>query len=163
MATTYEPISTTTLASAAANITFSSISSAYTDLRLILVSKNDTGSTVIRTQFNADTATNYSYTYLSGNGTSASSSALQTVAYILLDGGTTTEWGMLDINLFNYAGSTYKTILSASSEDANGSGYARRTVGLWRSTAAISSIKLYPTSYNFAAGTTATLYGILKA
>ena len=36
MATTYEPIATTTLGSAAASITFSSIAGTYTDLRLVL-------------------------------------------------------------------------------------------------------------------------------
>jgi hypothetical protein len=37
MPATYEPIATTTLGGAAATITFSSISSAYTDLRIVLV------------------------------------------------------------------------------------------------------------------------------
>jgi hypothetical protein len=36
MATTYEPIATTTLGTAAAFITFSSIPATYTDLRLVV-------------------------------------------------------------------------------------------------------------------------------
>ena len=37
MPATYEPIATTTLGSAAASITFSSIAGTYTDLRLVMV------------------------------------------------------------------------------------------------------------------------------
>ena len=43
MAITYEPIATTTLGSAAASVTFSSISGSYTDLVLIVVPKATTG------------------------------------------------------------------------------------------------------------------------
>ena len=41
MPATYEPIATTTLGSAATNITFSSIPATYTDLRLVLVARSD--------------------------------------------------------------------------------------------------------------------------
>ena len=46
---------------------------------------------------------------------------------------------------------------------ANGGGTVERSVGLWRNTAAITSITILLDSGNYAAGTTATLYGILKA
>jgi len=155
---TYVPIATQTLSSAASSITFSSIPSTYTDLRLVVTGAT-TASQNVRLQFNGDTATNYSDTYLVGNGSSASSGSDVTNGWIYLEpNGFTTTPSTLQADIFSYAGSTYKTVLSAASEDANGSGSVSRTVGLWRSTAAITSIKLLAT--NFATGFTATLWGI---
>jgi hypothetical protein len=68
------------------------------------------------------------------------------------------------VDIFSYAGSTNKTALVTSQSDQNGSGAVERSCGLWRNTAAITRIDIFPNSANnFATGTTATLYGILKA
>ena len=164
MPATYEPIATTTLGSAASTITFSSIGSGYTDLRLVLVTRDASGS-IIRLRFNSDTATNYSRTNLSGNGTTASSSVTTSANNISIGFGITTAnvWGFYTMDIFSYAASTNKTCLVTASEDENGSGTVSRRVGLWRSTAAITAIELSATSGTFASGSTATLYGILKA
>jgi hypothetical protein len=166
MATTYEKIATTTLGSASADITFSSISSAYTDLRVILTGKTASQSFSFL-RFNADTANNYSGTYLDGSGSAASSLRDSNISGIYIAGANgdfvSTQVSTAQIDIFSYAGSTYKTALSAYSGDRNGSGYVVRTVGLWRSTAAITSVVLSGNGVNFAIGTTATLYGILKA
>jgi hypothetical protein len=165
MPATYEPIATTTLGSAAATISFTSITSAYTDLRLILAGTNITSDGTLRMQVNSDTATNYSITELYGDGTTATSTRSSTQTRIQCGFNTmsTTVPSLVTIDWFSYAGSTNKTCLVTTSQDRNGSGYVYRTVGLWRSTSAISSILLFPSSGNFATGTTATLYGILKA
>ena len=166
MATTYEKIATNTLSSAQSSITFNSISSAYTDLRLILVS---TGSVAnyAKINFNSDTATNYSDTVIYGDGTTAYSARDTSAATVFLDGGytqmSTTVPALYEVDIFSYAGSTFKTFLSAASIDKNGSGSVARVVGLWRSTSAITSIALAVNTGNFAAGSTATIYGILKA
>jgi hypothetical protein len=73
----------------------------------------------------------------------------------------TTPNVLITADIFSYAGSTFKTCLNSYSSDNNGSGYAGRLVGLWRSTAAITQVSLLVTGSNFNAGTTATLYGIL--
>ena len=71
---TYEPIATTTLGSAANAITFSSIPSTYTDLRLVgTFLAPDADYSDINVQFNNDTGANYSYTLLLGYGTGTSS------------------------------------------------------------------------------------------
>jgi hypothetical protein len=70
MAPTYEPIATTTLGTAAASITFSSIPATYTDLRLVVVAKAVSAST-LDVRFNNDSGTNYSKTEISGDGSSA--------------------------------------------------------------------------------------------
>jgi hypothetical protein len=165
---TYTAIATTTLGSAAATITFSSIPATYTDLRIVWVGTMATTTSALKGRFNSDTGANYSYTYISGNGSAASSnynSSLTSTDF----GGMDTNIGltipaMVTIDIMSYAGSTYKTYLATGSNDLNGSGVTDRTVGLWRSTSAITSITLMRGgANNIGSGTTATLYGILAA
>jgi hypothetical protein len=162
---TYEPIATQTLASAAASITFSSIAASWTDLRLVVVTTATTAAPDIQIQFNGVTTNTYSRTSLIGTGASAISNAASSQTYILLDysGISTTLPSLYEMDFFSYASSNYKTMLCKTSEDHNGSGDTCTTVGLWRSTAAITSIYLFLSGYNFAIGTTATLYGIKAA
>ena len=164
MPATYEPIATTTLGSAASSITFSSISSAYTDLRISFVPAGGSGANSVIVQFNGDTASNYSRTAIYGDGTTATSArntAQTRISYAAAMQATYPEFFTLDI--FSYAGSTYKTCLGTQSSDANGSGYTASIVGLWRSTSAITSVVFTNNGGNFATGTTATLYGIKAA
>ena len=165
MPATYEKIATTTLGSAASSITFSSIAASWTDLKLVLVSTASVNGVGLNLQFNSDTATNYSLTRLGGDGASAYSNRSTSINSIRLasNGNSSTIPNLYNIDVFSYAGSTYKTTLSTASEDINGSGTVSNVVGLWRSTAAITRIDLSPSSGNFNTGTTATLYGILKA
>ena len=166
MATTYEPIATTTLAATNSTISFSSIPATYTDLRIVALVGSDNGND-IRLRFNNDGGTNYSWTRLVGNGATASSGNFATQAYIELTPSVTpptTPTALLIIDVFSYTGSTYKTALANVSMDKNGSGMVNRAVGLWRSTAAITSISLFNTGGGvLPIGTTATLYGIKAA
>ena len=165
---TYEPIATQTLASAASSITFSSIAASWTDLRLVLVASQTTAGQYLKMTYNGDTATNYSRTTLVGSGTAASSTNTPNTAYLPLGdievvGSSTTIPFMSTMDIFSYAGSTYKTELATISADQNGSGAVLRQVGLWRSTSAITSITITSSSGNMSIGTTATLYGIKAA
>ena len=172
MATTYDLIASQTLGSAASSITFSSIAASWTDLRLVTVLRGATGtgtSFELDVVFNSDTGTNYSYTQLTGNGTAASSfsGTSSTYAYCGAIIGPTATAGIIGINtldIFSYAGSTYKTLLYSSSTDQNGgvNAFVARGVSLWRSTSAITSITL-TTNTSFATGGTANLYGIKAA
>jgi hypothetical protein len=157
---TYEPIGTTTLTGSTSTTTFTSIPATYTDLRLVFVGSSDAQG--IRVQFNGDTATNYSYTLLRGNGTSATSSTSATLDGIILGSFTATYPNMHTFDVFSYAGSTYKTGLITAAEDLNGGGNVRASVGLWRSTSAITSLRVYGFSGSNITGT-ATLYGIKSA
>jgi hypothetical protein len=160
MPTTYEPIATQTLGSAAANITFTSIPATYTDLNLVITAG---GGQVYYLRLNSDSGSNYSRTILWGEGTTASSSRSTSQTEIRMNGVSPSTVGFYTADVFSYAGSTNKTILFTSSEDNNGSGYVYRNVGLWRNTAAVTSILFYPSAGNLAIGTTATLYGIKNA
>jgi len=166
MPATYEKIATTTLGSAQANINITSIGSSYTDLRLVLSGTNATGNQDIVFQYNNDTSTNYSFTYLGGTGSAANSGRGTSTSNIQMNAGagiSTTIPYMALVDIFSYAGSTFKTSLSHLSNDQNGSGSVVEIVGLWRSTSAITSIKIFSSSGNLNSGTSATLYGILKA
>lgn len=165
---TYTAIATQTLGSAAASVTFSSISGAYTDLVLIVSAGNDTNQRDMLMQVNGDTASNYSYTYLTGSGSAASSGRGSGATSYLCNwnaplAAPSTLYSEYRINLLNYSNTTtYKTFLERADNGATGYG-TDAIVGLWRSTSAITSILLKPSAYNFATGSTFTLYGILAA
>lgn len=166
MPATYEPIASTTLSSAAANIDFTSIPGTYTDLRLVWTGTNSTANQYLTFIFNNITTTTYSQIGLYGTGASANSYRSTSATSLLPSWNgkiSTTIPILLTLDIFSYAGSTNKTVLMTGAADLNGSGSAEAAVGLWSSTSAITSIKLSPQSGNFNAGTTATLYGITKA
>jgi hypothetical protein len=160
---TYTPIATTTLGTAANSVTFTSFSG-YTDVKLVVnASYNTAGEDYTCLQFNSDTGSNYSETPIKGNGTTASSAYAANRAFIFTQAvaGNGVRF-MVECNFMNYANSTtYKTVLSRSncaSRDVTAG------VGLWRSTAAITTIKIYGLSGDtFQIGSTFTLYGILAA
>jgi hypothetical protein len=159
---TYVPIATTTLASATSTITFSSIPGTYTDLVLIGIS-GDSANAGGYIRFNGDTATNYSKTKMLGNGSTATSNRTSSATFIYITGDgiasptTITESSITHI--MNYSNTTInKTILTRAGQAAYGTSAG---VGLWRSTAAITSLTL--TDTNWAIGTTFTLYGIAAA
>ena len=164
---TYTPIATTTLGSAAATVTFSSISSSYTD---IIVVVNAKASTVTNTYMQVgngsiDSGSNYSRTGLSGNGSAASSYRGSNQTFFYCNNNSAPDasnFNYVDtIHLMNYSNtSTYKTFLNR----ANNAGYGvEAQVGLWRSTSAINTILLGTASGTWAVGSTFTLYGIAAA
>ena len=167
MPATYEPIATTTLGTAASTITFSSIAATYTDLRVVLISSTATaGNTVNYLRFNSDTGTNYSSTWLTGDGSTAASSSESSATFIRGgENANNTDAGLsfITYDVFSYAGSTNKTALVTNSRDNNGSGSTYRIVGLWRNTAAINTVTIASSAGNYKIGTTATLYGIKNA
>jgi hypothetical protein len=158
---TYEPLATTTF-SASSSITFNSISSSYTDLRIVLTVLGSTAN-FVRMRFNSDTGTNYSRTLLSGDGSTATSTRTTNDDYIRVYSAalSTTIPSLYTHDIFSYAGSKNKTLLSSVAGDFNGSGEVTRTVNLWRSTSAINTILIYASSGTITG--TATLYGIKAA
>jgi len=163
---TYTPIATTTLSSAQATISFTSISSGYTDLICIINMTRSASGNNLSLRLNSDTGTNYSSTYLEADGSSTysgrgSNEAAMRIAAIA--GGFGTDQSTIIINLQNYSNATtYKTVLTRYSEASTIVGCS---IGLWRNTSAITSIDFsaYGSSTNFLTGTVATLYGIKAA
>ena len=164
MPNTYVALATQTLSSDTATITFSSIPATYTDLVLVATIKNNSGgSRAIQVLLNNDTATNYSTTDLQGNGTSAASTRSTGTAY--LDPSVTcpgTEFANLIMHFQNYVNTTtYKTVLNRNGAAGTN---VRAVVSLWRSTAAITSIKFQLGGADlYSTGSTFNLYGIANA
>jgi hypothetical protein len=165
MPATYEPIATTTLGTATGSITFSSITSAYTDLRLVFVCTNVSGGDQVKITFNGITGTSYSSTYLYGDGASAGSgnASSQPDINVALIGTSTTIPTSYLVDILSYTGSRNKTIIATANENKNGSGGISYTVGLLRNTAAITSMTVFKSGGTYAVGTIATLYGIKNA
>jgi hypothetical protein len=170
MASTYEPIATTTLGSASATVTFSSIPGTYTDLVVVINCISTTTASAfdkITAKFNGSSASDYSQTFLFGNGTVAGSSRASGGTYIYAGdistkassnlGPSTVIW---QIN--NYSNTTTNKTLLSRCDNAPASGFTEAVVGLWRSTSAVTSITA-TSDYTFEVGSTFTLYGILKA
>ena len=162
---TYTPIATTTLGSNQGTITFSSIASTYTDLVLVI----NSGATVAvdaTMRFNNDSSALYSFTSLSGNGTTATSDRRSAKTEIYLNWvaslGTSITDNMI-VSIQNYSNATtYKTALVRHNIASGGTD---AIVGLWRSTAAINRVDIIAqgSAGIFLSGSTFTLYGIAAA
>lgn len=154
---TYTPIASQTLGSAAASVTFSSIPQGYTDL-IIVNSVKTTGGNAdsMRYVFNGST-TGYSNTYLYGNGSSAVSGRQTSQSVAFYGNVSSTEFSAITTNLQNYSNSTtYKSFLSRTSDN----NWAMAYVNLWQNTSPITSIEISINSGNIAAGSTFSIYGI---
>jgi hypothetical protein len=154
---TYTPIATQTLGSAAASVTFSSIPQGYTDLVIVVNAGASAATANGGIRFNGDTGNNYSQTTMRGNGSAAASA---NIAKINLDyyGFTTSLTNLEIIQIQNYSNSTtYKTVLARGDSADYG---VRAQVGLWRNTSAITRIDFKSDAYNFITGSTFSLYGI---
>jgi hypothetical protein len=163
---TYEPIATNTLGTAVQTVTFSSIPATYTDLRLVVTISATSGTIDTWGYFNNDTGTNYSNTRISGTGAAAGSARTANTAqnYDTNLSSITTVPCLITYDILSYAGSTFKTHLTTTSMDKNGSGVVLKYVKLWRSTAAINRIDYTAAAATtFAIGSTFTLYGIKAA
>lgn len=158
MAVTYESIASTTLGSAQASVTFSSLGS-YTDI--VLVYTHTTGANGhIGLRFNGDTGSNYSATVVYGEGSAGSARTTNTTYVRTGHNAIQNNFNMI-VHIQNYGNSTTnKTVIARNNADTAGT-YA--TAGLWRSTAAITSITVLNDSSNLQAGTVVTIYGIKAA
>ena len=162
---TYEAIATNTVSgSSVSSVTFSSISSAYTDLVLVVnVISTGTAQPDIYMRVNGDTGNTYSRTRVGGNGSSTFSTNITGETFWVLGPIESTASTNMICNIMNYSNtSTFKTMLVRSNDPAIA---VQAMVSLWRDTSAINSILLYPepAKGNFAIGSTFNLYGIKAA
>lgn len=160
-------ITETVLNSNTASVTFdvSTLAAAgYKHLQIRAVTKNSFGSAKdIRIRFNGDTATNYSIhqIYPSSGSLYASATTSTTSAWSGHSNGTdlaSTIFNAAIIDLVDFSStSKNKTLRSLSGEPAVG--YILFRSSAWNSTAAITSINLFPdSSVNFTAGSRFSLY-----
>jgi hypothetical protein len=164
MPRTYEPIASQTLGSASASVTFSSIASTWTDLRLVIVGGIASGASenIVCLRFNSDTGANYSDTHLWGNGSSPQNGRSTNTTFTRLWRVAIGGQSVITTDIMSYANSNvFKTVLSANANPAES---VWRVVGLWRSTSAITSVTVLENSgNNFSSGSTFSIYGIKAA
>jgi len=161
MPNTYTELLKTTVGTATSSVTLDLTGiSGYTDLVLIVSATNPTNDSGILIRFNSDSGSNYSDTSIYGNGSPAVSFRASN-ATGMNAGRTDTGISTNIINIQNYANTTtYKTVLTRGNDSA----LVIATVGLWRNTAAITSITVYDqNARNFSTGSTFSLYGIANA
>jgi len=160
-------IASTTVETPQATILFSNIPQGYTDLKLVFsprTTRNTGDASSISVTLNGST-TSRSSRILYGNG-----SAAYSYTDTILEGGFAAQNTGTTANVYssheyyfpNYTSSNYKSMSFDSVHENNATNaYALMTAGLWSNTAAITSITLECLTFNFVAGTTATLYGVL--
>jgi hypothetical protein len=175
MANTYKLISSVTVGSGgAANITFSSIPSTYTDICVVLSGRTTTtfGTDVggfCEIEINSNISNGFSRTLIgigSGSGISTVPSNPAGVGYLPTSAATASTFGNISIYIPNYTSANFKSFSADAVTENNGTvAIASIIAGLWSSTSAITQVKVYPNSSygNFAQYSTAYLYGISNA
>ena len=159
--TSYESIATVTVSGGASTIDFTSIPSTFKHLQIRGIgnaTNND-----IRMQFNGDTGTNYSLHFVYGDGTSAVAGATASSSYMaaFYVSGSANVYGAGLFDILDYQNTNKnKTVRGLTGYDGNGSGLLVFRSGAWYSTAAITSIKLYPASGTIQNASQFALYGI---
>jgi len=174
MPNTFTLIASTTVgAGGTSTITFSSIPSTYTDLKIFASFRSNVAGEVLDAMtlnFNGNT-TGYSRQRLIGTGSgtptadSASGNTLLNFAgYGNGASATSNTFGNSEIYIPNYAGSANKTVSSDGVAENNGTLAANMiAAGLWSNTAAITSIELRSqNSATIIEHSTFYLYGIVK-
>ena len=166
----FESIATATVSSSSNFVEFTSIPSTYTHLQIRGVSRS-TDSSQYFCQFNGDTSANYTFHTLGGNGSAMepygaiSQTSLQIgKSNYFASASTMLAMGICDI--FDYKNTNkYKTVKVLAGTETNGTAGQNVVLmsGIWRSTAAITSIKVFPSSPPFTQYSEFALYGIKGA
>ena len=167
---TYNLISTVTVGSGnAASIEFTSIPQIYTDLVLKVSARTENSSGPVMdspfVDFNGSTSSQNSRYLFTTDGTTASSGN-DTRTYLAFgisrNTATANVFGNGELYIPNYTGSTYKSFSADGVAENNATaGALGFTTNLWSNTAAITSVRLTPSSgSNFLQYSSAWLYGI---
>jgi len=153
----------------AANIEFTSIPSTYTHLQIRGIARSNDANNYaqnLNIQFNSDTASNYSRHGIEGDGGSASSfnqlTTFTVVGVVTGNSQTASTFSSSIIDILDYANTNkFKTTRGLTGNDVNGTtGSVVFQSGNWRSTNAITSIKLYSAVGNFVQYSSFALYGV---
>lgn len=150
-------IASSVLSSATNTVTFSSIPNTFGNL-LIISSNNTatTGNVLTNLRFNGDTGNNYIIQSMFGTGSSASAASSQNASSVSTD-ATAANRCAVSIEIIEYASSKLKTGLFRY--DAFGNVTDTGTFR-WNDTSAITSVTIFTSINNYAAGSTFYLYGI---
>jgi hypothetical protein len=172
----YESIATVSVGSGGTtSVDFTSIPSTYTHLQIRgILRTTETGATydgnLVRMRFNNDTGTNYTMHALVGYGSGVFADAAANVAYMefartAINGNSASMFAVAVTDILDYKDTNkFKTLKTLSGVELNGGGRIYLSSNLWRSTSAITDIKIYPSSsFSFVQYSQFALYGIKGA
>lgn len=164
---TFTKIASVTVGSGGAStIDFNSIPNTYTDLALLISTRNtrNDGSFWATLQFTFNnTTSNRTRKNLYGyQGTTAGSDSGTDFAVVSTSSSATSSvFDNIMAYIPNYTSSNYKSMtIDGVTENNNTSNYLYLNASLWSDTSVINQITITPTSYNFVQYSSATLYGI---
>ena len=161
------PIASYTVgAGGATNISFASIPQTFTHLQIRMFAANASAAD-FSVYFNSDTATNYVQHNLYGDGSSAATyfygTGANSITFAFPFQGivSSTSFASVVMDVLDYTNTNKnKTTRAIGGIDRNGSGLVALESGLWRSTAAVSSINVSLTAGTFVQYSRFDLYGI---
>ena len=169
MATTYTLINSNVLTADANSVSFSSIPATYTDLVLRISARSTRAATdnSFTIKINGAT-TNYSYTDLYGNGSSASSSrgtggTSLSAGIIIGDTDTANTYNSIEIYIPSYTASQSKPISTINAWERNATaGEIHALAQLYSSSTAITSVSVASGdgTWDLKSGSSFYLYGI---
>jgi len=154
-------LSTTTLSGS--SVTVSSISGAYTDLRIVIKNAYNSGDSDLYMRLNGDTASNYQYVFINSNGGSAGqwASASNTGVQLGFVSGSTgynqKTSAVLDIPRYTDTSNIF--VVSSLGAYAFGNYWNAQGYTKYNASAAITSFTLYPSGGTFSGGTI-YIYGV---
>lgn len=157
-------------ATGTSSVEFTSIPSTYTHLQIRAIYGSDYFTLFnCYMQVNSDTGNNYAQhsTYGDGSTTAGNGAASQNHMRVGFTVTNSTSYSApFVVDILDYKDTNkYKTIRASMGQDANNPGWALYRSGLWMSTSAITSIKLYPQDVGviFKQYSKFALYGIRSA
>jgi hypothetical protein len=168
------PIQTITATNAIDAFYFNNIPQIYQDLYIVFTGRTNTATSsnpIFLRLNNTLTGTSFSSTTVQGDGSSPTSTR-ETGQQFGMNIGTFPAasagvgiHGLAIIHILDYKNtSRFKTVLTKTAANNNGSGVVRMNAGLWSNTAAVTALNVYGggggTDYFLQSGSTATVYGI---
>jgi hypothetical protein len=167
----YDSLATVTLSAATASVTFAGIPAGYKHLQIRYIARtarSGFSDDNMAMQLNGNTGANYAWHQLNGNGSTASAAASTTTTDLRIGRttGATATSGMFGagiIDILDYSDTNkYRTSRSLSGNDYNGGGDVTLMSGLYQSTVAVTSIKLFSQTgaNDFAEYSSFALYGV---
>ena len=160
----YDLLETQVLTTDETSITFSSLgdyAADYKHLQIRMAARGNTTANLV-TVINADTASNYNWQVIEGDGSTATSATGVSASYIfnavttaITDGFNAGVVDLLDV----YNTNKYLTIKTLSGV-TGGPNYAHFASGTWQSTASVTSIELKRVSGLLTIGSRFSIYGV---
>jgi hypothetical protein len=165
----YDLISTTVLQSNTGPVVFNNLgiyASTYKHLQVRMVTRSPhAGASILSMQLNGDTASNYSWHWLYGNGSSVQSGATSNASEILVRdipsaNETANAFGATVLDILDpYSTTKNKTTRALHGSAVSGAQFVTFSSGAWRNTASLTQIS-FSAYAGFVAGSRFSLYGI---